>query len=366
MIGGPDEAVAVRTHLTLARAGRRLAPARPAVEAGPTPAEHGYLHCGPKRPGPLREDGPQRDRVRRDGRLRRGASSILRNANIASTPSRKPTPSWLRWTIRRCWVRIDIPEDQPTLGGGVDQSLWLLDLTAQALRESRPLRLQGRVSTRRGALDVDRGNRRGRYPGFRAEHGLLSLRPTQPRRLRRQGALGDAQASHSHAEKAFMDSGPRGPGDGHRRRAEARGLAAERLADAIAAEQQQGRSVRLYAGRRHHAARPMTNSPLRHERLGSAVELWLGDRAPGAAGRPREQLPLWRDPARERALRPRRSDRRLRRRPQAPTRARSRRRVAGQAVPELDRYLAWARTATSPRSSHSPALDAGRVCVCGA
>ncbi len=36
-------------------------------------AEHGYLHCGPQRRRPLRQDGAQRHRVRAHGRLRRGA-----------------------------------------------------------------------------------------------------------------------------------------------------------------------------------------------------------------------------------------------------------------------------------------------------
>ena len=46
--------------------------ARPGRTGDPRPAEHGYLHCGPHRRGPLREDGPQRHRVRAHGRVRRG------------------------------------------------------------------------------------------------------------------------------------------------------------------------------------------------------------------------------------------------------------------------------------------------------
>ena len=72
MIGGPDEAVERLDPIfaTLAPGSTRPS-ARRAARASPA-AENGYLHCGPERRRPLREDGPQRDRVRADGRLRRG------------------------------------------------------------------------------------------------------------------------------------------------------------------------------------------------------------------------------------------------------------------------------------------------------
>ena len=62
-------------------------------------AEQGYLHCGPERRRPLREDGPQRHRVRPDGRLRRGAqhpaprqrrASSQRDVDAETTPLRDP------------------------------------------------------------------------------------------------------------------------------------------------------------------------------------------------------------------------------------------------------------------------------------
>ena len=51
--------------------------------------EHGYLHCGPVRRGALREDGPQRHRVRGDVRLRRGPQRAGQGrTSVADRPRR--------------------------------------------------------------------------------------------------------------------------------------------------------------------------------------------------------------------------------------------------------------------------------------
>ena len=72
MIGGDARAVsAARTDLPHARA-RDAATARHAGRDGDTRRASGYLHCGPAGAGPLREDGPQRHRVRADAGLRGG------------------------------------------------------------------------------------------------------------------------------------------------------------------------------------------------------------------------------------------------------------------------------------------------------
>ena len=94
--GGGD---AARADLrTLAPGGRHRAPPR-AATAGST-AEEGYLHCGPSGAGPLREDGPQRHRVRPDAGLRRGlrhlqerglASSCRRTTATTSTSPTSPS-----------------------------------------------------------------------------------------------------------------------------------------------------------------------------------------------------------------------------------------------------------------------------------
>ena len=74
MIGGPDRAVERLDPIFATIApGIDGAPERTPGRSGEASAsENGYLHCGPVGRGPLREDGPQRDRVRRHGRLRGG------------------------------------------------------------------------------------------------------------------------------------------------------------------------------------------------------------------------------------------------------------------------------------------------------
>ena len=67
MVGGPDEAVAAHGAHP-----RRPRPARD-EEHGP-----GWNHFGPIGAGPLREDGPQRDRVRDHAGLRRGLRPLPR------------------------------------------------------------------------------------------------------------------------------------------------------------------------------------------------------------------------------------------------------------------------------------------------
>ena len=74
MIGGPDDAVARLDPLFKALApGVATASRTPGREGEPGTAEQGYLHCGPAGAGPLRQDGPQRHRVRPHGRVRRGS-----------------------------------------------------------------------------------------------------------------------------------------------------------------------------------------------------------------------------------------------------------------------------------------------------
>ena len=76
MIGGEPEVVRRLDPIfaTLAP-GAGTSRARPGAERAASTAEEGYLHCGPARRRALREDGPQRHRVRADGGVRRGAST---------------------------------------------------------------------------------------------------------------------------------------------------------------------------------------------------------------------------------------------------------------------------------------------------
>ena len=73
MVGGDDEAVGRLVPVLEALAPGADAAVRTPGRAGdPAPEEQGWLHCGPSGRGPLREDGPQRDRVRPHAGVRRG------------------------------------------------------------------------------------------------------------------------------------------------------------------------------------------------------------------------------------------------------------------------------------------------------
>ena len=220
MIGGPDEAVAAaRPDLRHDRARASTRPsARPGRDGDPSTAENGYLHCGPSGAGPLREDGPQRDRVRGDGRLRRGPQHPQERRRRQARSAR-PTPRPRRSTDPEYYqYELDIPEVAEVWRRGSVIGSWLLDLTAAALRRVADLDgLRGpRLGLRRGPLDLDRGDRGGRA-GAGAHHGaLLALRLPRPRRLRRQGALGDAQAVRRPRREE--ETGLRRDGGGPRRR----------------------------------------------------------------------------------------------------------------------------------------------------
>ena len=88
----------------------------------------------PERRRPLREDGPQRHRVRADGRLRRGPEHPQATPTPASTSAR-PTPRPRRSTDPEYYqYEIDIPEVAEVWRRGSVVGSWLLDLTAAALQ----------------------------------------------------------------------------------------------------------------------------------------------------------------------------------------------------------------------------------------
>ena len=94
---------------TAARPSSRLAPILD-VLAPPTAPDavaaigpRGWEHFGPSGAGPLREDGPQRDRVRPDAGLRRGLRAVPRSPSSSSTTRRSPTcGTRARWSARGC------------------------------------------------------------------------------------------------------------------------------------------------------------------------------------------------------------------------------------------------------------------------
>ena len=147
---------------------------RPGVDAAPrTPGRDRRARAGRAglpalragRRGPLREDGPQRHRVRAHGRLRRGLehpaprqrrqAGRARRQDAETAPLRDP--QYYRYDI-------DVAEVAEVWRRGSVVASWLLDLTAAALAESPDLEefAGPGVGLRRGALDRAGRGRRGR------------------------------------------------------------------------------------------------------------------------------------------------------------------------------------------------------------
>ena len=195
MIGGDAAGrAAARPRVRGARAGRgRHSPHARPRDGGGT-AEQGYLHCGPRGRGPLREDGAQRHRVRPHGRLRRGPqhpAPCRRRPGRHGTPMPRPRRSSIPSTTS---TRSTSPRSPRCGGAAASSASWLLDLSAAALADSPDLaRFAGRVSdsgegrwTIAAAIDES-------VPDAGAERGALrSLHLARRRRLRAQDALGPA------------------------------------------------------------------------------------------------------------------------------------------------------------------------------
>ena len=121
MIGGDKEVVERLDPIFAALApGSGDIPAHPGREKRDT-AEEGYLHCGPGRRRALRQDGPQRHRVRPDAGLRRGLRHPQQRAASTDAAAKSSATTSICADIAEVWRR-----------GSVVGS-WLLDLTAMAL-----------------------------------------------------------------------------------------------------------------------------------------------------------------------------------------------------------------------------------------
>ncbi len=118
MIGGePDAGAAARPDLRHARPPGRLG----APHAGPREARrHRRARLPPlraQRRGPLRQDGPQRDRVRHHGRLRRGPGHPRATPTSASI-RRRSTPRRPRCATPSCTSTTSTCATSPRSGGG--------------------------------------------------------------------------------------------------------------------------------------------------------------------------------------------------------------------------------------------------------
>ena len=188
-----------------ARPDLRRARARASTPAERTPGRDGDAAPGrerlpalrPDRRRPLREDGPQRDRVRDDGRLRRGAEHPAATPTPASDSARADAETAPLEHPEYYQYDLDIADGRRGLAARQRDRLLAARPDRRGAAANRPTSsdFAGRVS--------DSGE--GRWTSIAAidegvpapvltDRAVLALRLARPRRLRRQGALGDAQA----------------------------------------------------------------------------------------------------------------------------------------------------------------------------
>ena len=214
MIGGEEEPVERLDPIF-----RSIAPGEGEAppDAGPQGRRHGPARLPALRAvrrGPLREDGPQRDRVRDHGRVRRGPerpapgrTSAPRRCRRAPRSRRSDDPEYYRYDI-------DVPEVAEVWRRGSVIASWLLDLTAAALGDRpdarRPQR--PRVGLGRGPLDDPRGHRRGRARAGAHGGPLRAVLVARRVPLRRPAPVGHAAAVRGAPGAAIGAEGrPFGP-----------------------------------------------------------------------------------------------------------------------------------------------------------
>src|SRR5687767_7492610 len=147
MIGGPDDAVARLEPIFASLApGVDSAARTPGREGGPTPAEHGYLHCGPSGAGHFVKMVHNGIEYGVMAAYAEGLN-ILRNANVGSTEREADAETAPLDHPEHYQYEVDIPEVTELWRRGSVIGSWLLDLTAQALQDSPDLSdYEGRVS----------------------------------------------------------------------------------------------------------------------------------------------------------------------------------------------------------------------------
>jgi 6-phosphogluconate dehydrogenase len=147
MIGGPDDAVARLDPIfaTLAP-GIDSAPRTPGRDGDPTPAEQGYLHCGPSGAGHFVKMVHNGIEYGVMAAYAEGLN-ILRNANAGKAEREVDAETAPLEHPEYYQYDIDLPEVAEVWRRGSVIGSWLLDLTAEALQESPELsEYAGRVS----------------------------------------------------------------------------------------------------------------------------------------------------------------------------------------------------------------------------
>jgi 6-phosphogluconate dehydrogenase len=147
MIGGPDDAVARLDPIfaTLAP-GIDSAPRTPGRDGDPTPAEQGYLHCGPSGAGHFVKMVHNGIEYGVMAAYAEGLN-ILRNANAGKAEREVDAETAPLEHPEYYQYDLDLPEVAEVWRRGSVIGSWLLDLTAEALQESPELsEYAGRVS----------------------------------------------------------------------------------------------------------------------------------------------------------------------------------------------------------------------------
>jgi 6-phosphogluconate dehydrogenase len=147
MIGGPDEAVRRLEPIFASLApGVDSAPRTPGREGGPTPAEQGYLHCGPSGAGHFVKMVHNGIEYGLMAAYAEGLN-ILRNANAGKVEREADAETAPLEHPEYYSYEIDVGEVAELWRRGSVVGSWLLDLTAAALRASSELaEFGGRVS----------------------------------------------------------------------------------------------------------------------------------------------------------------------------------------------------------------------------
>jgi 6-phosphogluconate dehydrogenase len=147
MIGGPDEAVSRLQPIFASLApGVDSAARTPGREGEPTPAEHGYLHCGPSGAGHFVKMVHNGIEYGLMAAYAEGLN-ILRNANAGRAEREVDAETAPLEHPEYYQYEVEIPEVAELWRRGSVIGSWLLDLTAEALQESPDLSdYAGRVS----------------------------------------------------------------------------------------------------------------------------------------------------------------------------------------------------------------------------
>jgi 6-phosphogluconate dehydrogenase len=147
MIGGPDRAVERLDPIFASLApGVDAAERTPGRSGDPTPAENGYLHCGPNGAGHFVKMVHNGIEYGLMAAYAEGLN-ILRNANAGKVQREADAETAPLEQPEYYQYDIDLPEVAEVWRRGSVVGSWLLDLTAAAMRESADLaEFTGRVS----------------------------------------------------------------------------------------------------------------------------------------------------------------------------------------------------------------------------